>query len=139
MSQGRKRARPDRAGEPVTGMGDKLTDSRVRQARCASTDQPFRHSNCSEPIGVRVLALRSNRRVVESGNGRCPGGTLVPFVDVPHFQFCAKKYRYQARIVQSFTCFTFSHGPCMQPINFCYGAALRKPGRHSTLFAVWHL
>ena len=41
LSQGRKRARPDRAGEPVTGMGDKLTDSRVRQARCASTDQPL--------------------------------------------------------------------------------------------------
>ena len=47
-----------------------------------------------------------NRRVVESGNGGCPGGTLVPFVEVRHFQFCIKKYRYHARIVQSFTCFT---------------------------------
>ena len=44
--------------------------------------------------------------MVESGNGGCPGGTLVPFVDVRHFQFCTKRYRYHARIVQSFTCFT---------------------------------
>ena len=51
-------------------------------------------------------AQDENRRVVESGNGGCPGGTLVPFVDVRHFQFCTKRYRYHARIVQSFTCFT---------------------------------
>ena len=33
-------------------------------------------------------------------------GELSSFVDVRHFQFCAKKNRYHARIVQSFTCFT---------------------------------
>ena len=48
----------------------------------------------------------SNRRVVESGNKGCPGETLVPAVDVRHFQFCTKRYRHYARIVQSFTCFT---------------------------------
>ena len=31
---------------------------------------------------------------------------LAPFVDVRHFQFCTKRYRCHARIVQSFTCFT---------------------------------
>ena len=38
---GKKTDQPDRAGNPVTGMGDNLTDSRVRQARCASTKQPL--------------------------------------------------------------------------------------------------
>ena len=33
-------------------------------------------------------------------------GTLVPAVDVRHFQFCTKRYRYHARRAQCFTCFT---------------------------------
>ena len=37
QSQGRKLLRPARAGNPVAGMGAKLTDSGVPQARCAST------------------------------------------------------------------------------------------------------
>ena len=32
-----------------------------------------------------------------------------------------------------------SHGPCMQPITFCNGAALHRPRRHPTLLAIWHL
>ena len=32
-----------------------------------------------------------------------------------------------------------SHGPCVQPITFCNGAALHIPRRHPTLFAIWHL
>ena len=47
-----------------------------------------------------------NRRVVDSGNEGCPGGTLVPAVDVRHFQFCTKRHRYHAGRFQSFTCFT---------------------------------
>ena len=44
--------------------------------------------------------------MVDSGNEGCPGGTLVPAVDVRHFQFCTKRHRYHARRFQSFTCFT---------------------------------
>ena len=61
----------------------------------------FRHSLRSEPTGARALVLRPNWRVVDSGNEGCPGGTLVPAVDVRHFQFCTKRYRYHARRVQS--------------------------------------
>ena len=32
-----------------------------------------------------------------------------------------------------------SHGPCMQSITFCNGAALHRPRRHPTLLAIWHL
>ena len=44
--------------------------------------------------------------MVDSGNEGCPGRTLVPAVDVRHFQFCTKRYRYHAGRAQSFTCFT---------------------------------
>ena len=72
--------------------------------------------------------------MVESGNGGCPGGTLVPFVDVRHFQFCTKRYRYHARIVQSFTCFT-----CFTRALHAADHLLHRPRRHPTLFAIWHL
>ena len=32
-----------------------------------------------------MRAFVPNRRVVENGNGGCPGGTLVPSVDVRHY------------------------------------------------------
>ena len=43
--------------------------------------KPFRphHQHFSEPTGMRVLAFAPERRVVENGNGRLPGGTLVLF------------------------------------------------------------
>ena len=76
---GKKRARPDRAGEPVIGMGDKLTDSRARQARCASTGQHFRHSNCCEPIGVFFSRVRTPcghgaQVIVEGRESQSDGG-----------------------------------------------------------------
>ena len=50
--------------------------------------------------------------MVDSGNEGCPGGTLVPAVDVRHFQFCTKRYRYHARGAQCFTGFTRAlHAP----------------------------
>ena len=67
----------------------------------------LREENCShlpEPA-IQPQLFVPNGRVVESGNGGCPGGTLVPCIEVRHFQFCTKRYRYHARIVQSFTCF----------------------------------
>ena len=52
------------------------------------------------------------RWVADSGNEGCPGETLVPAVDVRHFQFCTKRYRYHARRAQCFTCFTRAlHAP----------------------------
>ena len=54
---------------------------------------------------MRALAPRSPQVVVESGNGGCPGGTLVPSVDVRHFQFCTKGHRYHASIGPMFHLF----------------------------------
>ena len=86
-----KRARPDRACEPVSGMEDKVTDSRARQARCASTDKHFRHSNCCESVGARALALRFSQAGGREWQVGCPERTLVPLVDVRHFQFLYKE------------------------------------------------
>ena len=77
---GKKRARPDRAGEPVIGMGDKLTDSRARQARCASTGQHFRHSNCCEPIGV-FFFHEYGRRVGMVPRSSLKGGKVSRMVE----------------------------------------------------------
>ena len=65
--------------------------------------------------------------MIESGNGGCPGETLVPFVEVRHFQFCMKKYRYHARIVQSFTCDTCFTRALHAADSLLQGAVLDRP------------
>ena len=62
--------------------------------------------------------------MVENGNGGCPGGTLVPSVDVRHYQFCTKRHMYHARIGPRFHLFH---------TGFCNDTAFLKVRAHPVL------
>ena len=69
-------------------------DKLLNNAAPSSSKQP----DASPAVLQRFSHISIFFALVESGNGGCPGGTLVPSVDVRHFQFCTKRYRYHARI-----------------------------------------